>query len=69
MLLIQQICSCAHLGVDELLNVWSIPIASLLVSSSPLDCFYNQTHDLELLRDIKDLKHVDGVSYDHSVIS
>ena len=54
-LLVQQVCTCAHLGVDELLNVWSIPTASLPVSNSPLDCLYNQTHDLELLRDIKKL--------------
>ena len=30
---------------------------------------HNQTHVFELLRDIKDLKNVDGVSSDHLVIS
>ena len=69
MLLVQQVCSCAHLRIDELLNMWSIPTTSLLVSSSPLDCLYNQTHDLELLRDIKDLQHVGGMSSGHLVIS
>ena len=69
MLLVQQISSCAHLRIDELLNMWSIPTTSLLVSSYPFDCLYNQAHEFKLLRDIKDLQHVDGMSSDHLVIS
>ena len=43
----------AHLGVNELLNLWGIPTSPLLVWCCPLDSLYYEAHHFELLRYIK----------------
>ena len=67
--LVQQICASAHLGVNQLLDLWGIPTTPLLICSCPLDSFNYKAHDFELLWDIKNVKQVDGVTSGHLVIT
>src|SRR4051812_45861219 len=69
MFLIQKVYACAHLGVNQLLDLRGISTAPLLVCCSPLDCFYHKTHDFEFLWHIKDMKQVDCMASDHLVIT